>query len=117
MRTGISRVLLLAEAVVAIPEPTELRLDEIVEQVAQNTASPEADRLFEEGMQLYREGTAQSLRGAIELDGAIHDRQVEYDTARSQHLEQFGYRVIRFWNDRVMEDLPGVLAEIARIGK
>ncbi|MGB3240119.1 MAG: DUF559 domain-containing protein [Geitlerinemataceae cyanobacterium] len=56
-----------------------------------------------------------SCKLAIELDGAIHDLQVEYDTARSQQLEQFGYRVIRFRNDRVMEDLPGVLAEIGRV--
>jgi very-short-patch-repair endonuclease len=56
-----------------------------------------------------------SCKLAIELDGAIHDRQVEYDTARTQQLQQFGYRVIRFQNERVMEDLPGVLAEIARM--
>ncbi|MBE9114989.1 endonuclease domain-containing protein [Lusitaniella coriacea LEGE 07157] len=56
-----------------------------------------------------------SCKLAIELDGAIHQRQAEYDAARTQQLEQFGYRVIRFRNEQVMEDLPGVLAEIAQI--
>jgi very-short-patch-repair endonuclease len=32
-----------------------------------------------------------------------------------QQLEQFCDRVIRFRNEQVMEDLPRVLAEIARM--
>ncbi|WP_229425761.1 endonuclease domain-containing protein [Lusitaniella coriacea] len=56
-----------------------------------------------------------SCKLAIELDGAIHECQAEYDAARTQQLENFGYRVIRFQNERVLEDLPSVLAEIARI--
>ncbi|MGB7060021.1 MAG: CHAT domain-containing tetratricopeptide repeat protein, partial [Geitlerinemataceae cyanobacterium] len=62
---GLVGVLLLAEAAMAMPEPTEQRREGIVERVAQNTESPEADRLFEEAYQLFQQGTAESLQQAI----------------------------------------------------
>ncbi|HEU5424123.1 MAG TPA: DUF559 domain-containing protein, partial [Nitrolancea sp.] len=49
----------------------------------------------------------------LELDGAIHDEQKEYDSARTEHLEAYGYTVIRFHNDDVLTNLSGVLARIA----
>jgi very-short-patch-repair endonuclease len=48
----------------------------------------------------------------IELDGAVHDQQIDYDAARTQHLEQYGYRVLRFRNDEVLNDLGAVLEKI-----
>lgn len=48
----------------------------------------------------------------IELDGAIHDSQVEQDTYRTEHLAQYGYRVIRFRNEEVFSDLDSVLERI-----
>lgn len=48
----------------------------------------------------------------IELDGAQHLEQVEYDDARTRFLQTKGYRVIRFWNRDVMNDLKDVLAVI-----
>jgi very-short-patch-repair endonuclease len=48
----------------------------------------------------------------IELDGAVHDQQVEYDAARTERLNHLGYRVIRFRNREVMSDLRGVLQRI-----
>ena len=48
----------------------------------------------------------------IEVDGAIHDQQVEQDAARTEHLEAYGYRVLRFRNDEVLTDLGAVLASI-----
>ena len=51
----------------------------------------------------------------IELDGAVHDDQVEQDTYRTEHLVQYGYRVLRFRNEEVFDDLPGVLARIMRL--
>jgi very-short-patch-repair endonuclease len=53
-----------------------------------------------------------STKLVIELDGAGHTEQQEYDTARTQELEPHGYRVIRFDNQRVMNDLDAVLDEI-----
>ena len=53
-----------------------------------------------------------TARLVIEVDGSIHDQQVEQDKARTQHLEAYGYRVIRFRNGEVLHDLPTVLAQI-----
>ena len=51
-------------------------------------------------------------RLVIELDGDIHDQQVEYDEARTEQLNQLGYRVIRFRNSDVMHHLDNVLQQI-----
>lgn len=48
----------------------------------------------------------------VEVDGKIHDHQIEYDAARSAQLAEYGYKVLRFRNEQVMNDLPEVLAEI-----
>ncbi|WNZ23157.1 endonuclease domain-containing protein [Leptolyngbya sp. NK1-12] len=48
----------------------------------------------------------------IELDGAIHDQQIEYDASRTEQLHHLGYRVIRFRNQEVLSDLSGVLQTI-----
>jgi very-short-patch-repair endonuclease len=49
----------------------------------------------------------------IEIDGDTHGRQVEYDAARTQFLEQRGYRLIRFTNAEVMGNPDGVAQAIA----
>ena len=51
---------------------------------------------------------------AVEVDGDIHNQQLEYDAARTAHLEQFGYRVIRFSNTEVLNDLQVVLDRIQK---
>ena len=48
----------------------------------------------------------------IEVDGAQHQEQQTYDAARSTHLQQQGYRVIRFWNHDVLTQTETVLAVI-----
>jgi len=48
----------------------------------------------------------------IELDGSQHLEQEEYDQERTQYLESQGYKVIRFWNNDVMNDVDGVIKEI-----
>ena len=48
----------------------------------------------------------------IELDGGHHATQQEADIARQQDLEAHGYRVIRFWNNEVFENIEGVLFKI-----
>ena len=45
----------------------------------------------------------------IELDGGQHLDMQEYDQGRTENLESRGYRVIRFWNSAVMDDLDGVI--------
>jgi very-short-patch-repair endonuclease len=48
----------------------------------------------------------------IELDGSQHLEQHEYDEERTKYLEAQGYRVIRFWNNDVMNDIDGVIRAI-----
>ena len=48
----------------------------------------------------------------IELDGSQHLEQEEYDQERTKYLESQGYRVIRFWNNDVMNDIDGVILAI-----
>jgi len=47
---------------------------------------------------------------AIELDGGQHSEAV--DAPRTAVIEAFGYRVIRFWNNDVLENTEGVLEAI-----
>jgi ATP-dependent helicase HrpA/adenine-specific DNA-methyltransferase len=48
----------------------------------------------------------------IELDGSQHIDQSESDVKRTEYLVSKGYRIIRFWNNDVMNDLNGVYRSI-----
>ena len=48
----------------------------------------------------------------IELDGSQHLEQEEYDKERTKYLESQGYKVIRFWNNDVMNNIEGVILAI-----
>ena len=52
-----------------------------------------------------------SARLAIELDGGQH-ADSPADDARTQIIEAHGYRVIRFWNNDVLQNTDGVLTAI-----
>jgi very-short-patch-repair endonuclease len=52
------------------------------------------------------------LRLAIELDGGQHNEAV--DAPRTEVIEAFSYRVIRFWNNDIFENLEGVIEVIQR---
>ena len=51
----------------------------------------------------------------IEVDGGQHAVDVAKDEARTAYLQAQGYRVIRFWNNDVLERIEGVVAEIERV--
>ena len=53
-----------------------------------------------------------SCKLAIEIDGAVHDLSIFQDEARTQHLEKYGYRVLRFRNEEVLDQLASVLERI-----
>ena len=55
-------------------------------------------------------------RLAIELDGSQHgdERAVEDDERRTAYLNDQGYRVLRFWNQEVIDNLDGVLEAITQ---
>jgi leucyl-tRNA synthetase len=46
---------------------------------------------------------------AVEVDGSVHDDQIEWDNDRTRYLNELGYRVIRFRNDEVLNTLDLVL--------
>jgi len=45
----------------------------------------------------------------IELDGSQHLKQEEHDAERTEFLKSKGYKVLRFWNDDVMNNIDSVL--------
>src|SRR5579883_863002 len=45
----------------------------------------------------------------VEVDGGQHAIQTEQDRERSQYFAANGYRVSRFWNNDVLQNLEGVL--------
>ena len=51
----------------------------------------------------------------MELDGSFHAEkdQRQYDEARTNLLNDYGIKVIRFWNDEVMNEPEKVLERIA----
>ena len=51
------------------------------------------------------------LKLAIELDGGQHDDSLT-DDDRTREIEAYGYRVIRFWNNDVLQNTDGVLQMI-----
>ena len=54
-----------------------------------------------------------AARLVIELDGGQHGEVGEYDAARTRFITGQGYRVLRFWNNDVSDNLGGVLEAIA----
>jgi very-short-patch-repair endonuclease len=53
-----------------------------------------------------------SAKLIVELDGGHHAFQHSYDEERTRFLQGEGYRVMRFWNRDVGENLDGVFAAI-----
>jgi len=54
-------------------------------------------------------------RLVVELDGGIHQQQREDDAVRQANIEAEGYRVLRFSNDAVLNDLEAVLTHIIAV--
>ncbi len=50
---------------------------------------------------------------AIEVDGNSHAEQEEYDQKRSELLNSHDIKVIRYWNDEVMDNIDGVWESVA----
>jgi len=48
----------------------------------------------------------------IEVDGGQHAKSLEADVERSDYLNERGYRVLRFWNDEVLQESNSVLSVI-----
>jgi very-short-patch-repair endonuclease len=50
----------------------------------------------------------------IELDGGHHATTIKADVRRTAALKRHGYRVLRFWDDDVLQNIDAVLEQIAR---
>jgi very-short-patch-repair endonuclease len=48
----------------------------------------------------------------VEVDGEIHEQQIDYDGERTSKLAEYGYRVLRFSNEQILNNLTEVLSEI-----
>jgi len=53
----------------------------------------------------------------IEVDGGQHAQNKEHDEKRTQWLQGEGFKVIRLWNNDVLENLDGVLRSICAVLK
>jgi very-short-patch-repair endonuclease len=62
----------------------------------------------------YLDFACEAVKLAVELDGGQHTapENLAYDAARTAALEQSGWRVLRFWNHEVMENIDGVVLTI-----
>jgi len=52
------------------------------------------------------------LKLIVEIDGKIHDHQKEYDENRTHVLSVLGYKVVRYKNDEVMNNLKRVIEDL-----
>jgi very-short-patch-repair endonuclease len=55
-----------------------------------------------------------SQKLVVEVDGWSHDVRQEYDALRDQFMKSVGYRIMRFTNEDVMNNLEGVVTTIAQ---
>jgi len=51
----------------------------------------------------------------IEVDGGQHSEQADYDERRTRELQKAGFRVLRFWNNEVLQNLEGVKEKIWQV--
>lgn len=54
-------------------------------------------------------------RLVIEVDGPIHETQVVRDAQRDAWIAEQGIEVLRFKNDQVIAEMPGVLDVLAEV--
>jgi very-short-patch-repair endonuclease len=52
------------------------------------------------------------LKLVVEIDGGQHADNIR-DDARTTELGKLGYRVLRFWNNDVIENIEGVLDRLS----
>ncbi|WP_031337896.1 endonuclease domain-containing protein [Rhodopseudomonas sp. B29] len=59
----------------------------------------------------YADFASHTLRLVIEVDGGQHDGSGS-DIVRTDYLNAAGYRVLRFWNNDVLNNIDGVMQTI-----
>jgi len=56
-----------------------------------------------------------AARLVVEVDGAIHEQQRDYDKVRDLALTKLGFRIVRFSNDVIIRDLQHVVTQILKL--
>jgi len=51
-------------------------------------------------------------RVVIEVDGGQHASERDKDAERDEYLIRIGFKVLRFWNNEVLQNIDGVLEVI-----
>ncbi|MFK7843409.1 MAG: endonuclease domain-containing protein [Sphingorhabdus sp.] len=62
----------------------------------------------------YADFLCRELGLIIEIDGYSHETQQAYDAKRTGDLVQLGYKVLRFANGDVLNNVEGVIGQIER---
>jgi very-short-patch-repair endonuclease len=62
----------------------------------------------------FADFASHKCRVVIEVDGGGHgeERQIAIDRTRTAYLTSRGYRVLRFWNNEVLQEIEGVMTLI-----
>jgi len=60
----------------------------------------------------YADFVCEAAKLIVELDGASHEGREDYDARRTETLELFGYVVLRFRNEQMLNDPGGVADEL-----
>ena len=55
---------------------------------------------------------ALSKKLVIELDGSQHFDNIKYDNKRTEDLKKLGYKVLRFWDNDIINNINDVLFKI-----
>jgi CHAT domain-containing protein/Tfp pilus assembly protein PilF len=130
--TLLLSAVMLADAVGATPRNRGLQIAQQPETTQQNATRAAAERLYQEGMQLYQQGTAESLRQAIgKLQEALKLWQ-QIDDKRSEAitLNNIGFvyyslgenqEALKYYNQalpirRAVEDREGEARTLNNIG-
>jgi very-short-patch-repair endonuclease len=50
----------------------------------------------------------------VEIDGGQHSIRIEEERVRTEELERFGYRIVRFWNHDVLNNIEGGLEALVQ---
>ncbi|MCL1636041.1 endonuclease domain-containing protein [Luteimonas sp. SX5] len=53
-------------------------------------------------------------RVVVEADGGQHSDALEYDAVRTAWLEAQGFRVLRFWNNDILQRIEAVLDSVLK---
>ena len=57
------------------------------------------------------------LRLIIELDGPIHEFKIHYDETRAEAIEELGFKIVRFTNEEILQNIEKVRIELIKLIK